>query len=46
MTRVLMAALLDAVLALPAAYRATAQGRALLLFELRLGTGQRIGNVL
>ncbi|MCE8440706.1 tyrosine-type recombinase/integrase [Rhodovulum sulfidophilum] len=28
------------------AYRATAEGRALLLFELCLGTGQRIGDVL
>lgn len=28
------------------AYRATAQGRALLIFELALGTGQRIGDVL
>ncbi len=29
-----------------AAYRATATGRALLLFEMLLGTGQRIGDVL
>ena len=29
-----------------AAYRATAEGRALLIFELALGTGQRIGDVL